>query len=89
MNALFLYVSLIFLTFAVHELFKDHTAYNLEIAVLAQFRAWIDRALSLVFHFSFQKEMVSDRISLKEVLGSLDNAYTRIVPENNKEGPGR
>jgi hypothetical protein len=78
-----------FVTFVFHELFKDHTAYNLEIAVPAQFHPWVDRTLSFILHFSFQERMVSASLSFKEILGSLDHADTRIVPECDTKDPER
>ncbi len=74
-----------FVTFALHELFKDHTAYNMEIAVPAQFHTWIDRALSPVLNFSFQERMVSNSIPFEKILGSMDHAGTGIIPKNHTE----
>ncbi|MCE3280978.1 MAG: hypothetical protein K0S44_3169 [Bacteroidetes bacterium] len=74
-----------FVTFAFHGLFKDHTAYNMEIAVPAQFHTRIDRALSPILNFSFQERVVSNSISFEKILGSMDHADTGIIPENHTE----
>jgi hypothetical protein len=78
-----------FVTFALHELFKDHTAYNMEIAVPAQFHTRIDRTLSPVLYFSFKKTLVSCSIPFKKILGSVDHAHTGIISENHSKNPER